>query len=86
VLLSGGRYESLAGRVESTGVAILFGDVSDDRTECDDNYVGQTVIIMWERETVTRSVQKTRRRMFIDALKWTLLTLVSIGEGKTEEG
>ena len=41
VLLSGGRYASLAGRVESTGVAILFGDVSDDETKCDDNYVGQ---------------------------------------------
>jgi len=50
VLLSGGRYGSLAGRVESTGAAILFGDVSDDGTECDDNYVGQTVIIMWERD------------------------------------
>jgi hypothetical protein len=42
VLLSGGRYGSLAGSAEGIGAVILFGDVSDDRTECDDNYVGQT--------------------------------------------
>lgn len=77
MLLSGGRYGSLAGRTERIGAAILFGDVSDDGTECDDNYVGQTV---------TRSVQKTRRQMIIAALKWTLLTLVSVGDDKTKGG
>jgi hypothetical protein len=41
VLLSGGRSGSVAGSAENIGGAILFGDVSDDRTECDDNYVGQ---------------------------------------------
>jgi len=41
VLLSGGRYGSLTGRVESTGAAILFGDLSDEGMECDDNYLGQ---------------------------------------------
>ena len=41
MLLSGGRYGSLSGRVENTGAGILFGDISDDGTECDDNYVGQ---------------------------------------------
>jgi hypothetical protein len=41
VLLSGGRYGSLAGRVYGTAATILFGDVSDGGTECDDNYVGQ---------------------------------------------
>jgi hypothetical protein len=50
VLLSGGRCGSLAGCVERIGAAILFGDVSNDETECDDNYVGRTV---------ARSVRKT---------------------------
>ena len=44
------------------------------------------MIIMWDRETVTRSVQKTRRWIIIAVLKWTLLTLVSVGESKTERG
>ena len=84
MLLSGGRYVSLAGHVEITGAAILFGDVRDDGKECDDNYVTQAVIIMREREKVTRSVQKTLRWIFIVVLKWTLLTLDSVGEGKTK--
>jgi hypothetical protein len=39
VLLSGGRYGSLAGRAERIGAAIFFGDISDKGTECNDNYV-----------------------------------------------
>jgi hypothetical protein len=66
-----------AGRAESIGAGILSGDVSGDGTECDDNYVGQTV---------TRGVQKTRRRMVIAALKLTLLNLVSIADDKTKGG
>jgi hypothetical protein len=42
------------------------------------------MIIMWNRESVTRSVQKTPRRITIAAVKWTLLTLVSVGRDKTK--
>jgi hypothetical protein len=42
------------------------------------------MIKMWNRETVTRSVQKTPRRITVAALKRTLLTLVSIGMDKTK--
>jgi len=41
---------------------------------------------MWDRETVTRSVQTTRRWVIIAALKRTLLTLVSVGKDKTKGG
>jgi hypothetical protein len=77
VLLSGGRYGSLARCAESIGVAILSGYVGDNGTECDDNHLGQTV---------TGSVQKTRRRMIIAALKWTVLMLISTGDDKTKGG
>ena len=40
--------------------------------------------IMWKRENVTRSVQKTLSRMIIVAEKWTLLTVVVIGKDKTK--
>jgi hypothetical protein len=44
--------------------------------------------IMWKRETVTRRVLKTLRRMIIAALKWTwtLLTNLFTGKNKTKCG
>ena len=40
--------------------------------------------ITWNREKVPRSVQKTLRRMIIAALKWTIRTIVFIGNDKTK--
>jgi hypothetical protein len=41
---------------------------------------------MWDREAGTRSIQKTRRRIVTAALKWTQLTIVSVGKDKTKGG
>ena len=61
--------------LQGTGTAVIFGDVMMGRN---------AMIITRSRETVTWSVQKTRRRIIIAALKWTLLTLVSVGKDKTK--
>jgi hypothetical protein len=58
---------------------ILSDDVSgddstEDRTECNGDDM--------EPRKVTPRVQKTRHRMKIVALKWTLLAIVSIGKEK----
>jgi len=42
--------------------------------------------ITWNREKVTRSVQKTLGRTIIAALECTLLTIVYIGQDKTKWG
>jgi hypothetical protein len=44
------------------------------------------MIIMWDREAVTRSVQKRRQSIIIAALKWAQLKIVSVGKDKTKGG
>jgi hypothetical protein len=62
---------------------ILCDDVSgddsiEDRKKCFGNYM--------EPRKVTLRVQKTRHRMKIGALKWTLLVIVPIGKEKMKWG
>jgi hypothetical protein len=55
-------------------VDIIGDDSTEDRAECNRDYM--------EPRKVTPTVQKTRQRMKIVALKWTLLAIVSIRKGK----
>jgi hypothetical protein len=48
---------------------------------------GQSAMeITWNREIVTRRMQKTLRRMMLALMKWTLLTVVFIGKDKAKWG
>jgi len=42
--------------------------------------------IAWNREMVTRRMQKTLRRMMLALMKWTLLAVVFIGKDKAKWG
>jgi hypothetical protein len=85
VLVSDGRYGSLipkyCRRRERIRTVILFDDVSDGYSFDDGR---NSMTFMCNRQKLIRSVQKTQRRIIIAAVKWMSVTVIFIGNDKTE--